>query len=105
MNPFTENGGGIEVIELIAGSEKTLFQSLRSLFHIDEKGNIISLNGTADDSFVDNVVGTNISSGGLTRSLLLPISEKQMINFKGGYGELWKKHQHMDSFKIVEQKT
>jgi len=88
MNPFTENGGGIEVIELIASSEKTLFQSLRSLFHIDEKGNIISLNETADDSLADDVVGINIFSGQVRRSLIRPISERQMIGLKGGYGEL-----------------
>jgi len=95
MNPFTENGDGIEVIQLIASSEKTIFQSLRSLFHIDETGNIVSLNETASDfiddrgSFIDNdALDTNIRRGRMKGSLLRPYHEKEMIRRKGQYGEL-----------------
>jgi len=99
MNPFTENGRGIEVIQLIAASEKTLFQSLRSLFHIDEKGNIIPLNESADDfidddDYIDNeltdtsAVDTNVRRGRTRGSLLRSYNEKEMIRCKGGYGEL-----------------
>jgi len=97
MNPFTENGDGIECIELIACSEKTLFQSLRSLFHIDEEGNIIPLN-EADDEFIDNsdpfiansAVDTNIRGSRIRGSLMRPIGDKKMIVLKGGggFGEL-----------------